>query len=84
MVFTSNRKGGFGGYDLWYSRLENGVWSVPKNFGPKINTKYDEYRPIVSINRGIPNDLLLFSSNRPNGKGGYDLYYIGIKVSRKS
>jgi hypothetical protein len=24
------------------------------------------------------NDLMIFSSNRPGGKGGFDLYYAGI------
>ena len=33
MVFTSNRAGGFGGFDLYYSLLENGKWTEPVNFG---------------------------------------------------
>lgn len=83
MVFSSNRKGGFGGYDLWYSEYINNEWTEPKNFGPKINSKYDEFRPIVSSNDEIPNDLMIFSSNRPGGKGGFDLYYVGIMETRK-
>jgi hypothetical protein len=76
MVFSSNREGGFGGYDLWYSRLVNGEWTKPENFGAEINSPYDEFRPIVK--ECIPNDLMIFSSNRPGGKGGFDLYYVGI------
>ena len=45
MVFTSNRQGGFGGFDLWYSIFDGTEWSEPKNFGERINTEYDEYRP---------------------------------------
>ena len=31
---------------------------------------------------GYENDLMVFSSNRPGGLGGYDLYYVGIdKIS---
>lgn len=78
MVFASNREGGFGGYDLYYSKFENGQWSTPQNFGDKINTEYDEYRPIVRIEEGFTNDFMLFSSNRPGGLGGFDLYYVGI------
>ncbi len=83
MVFTSNREGGFGGYDLYYSRLEDGKWGDPVNFGGNINTEYDEYRPIVRPQWDFKNDIMLFSSNRPGGKGGFDLYYVGIdKINR--
>lgn len=78
MVFTSNREGGFGGFDLYYSRFENGKWTPPRNFGDKINTSSDEYRPIVREEFGFTNDFMIFSSNRPGGKGGFDLYYVGV------
>lgn len=78
IVFTSNREGGFGGYDLYYARFVNGSWGKPVNFGSKINTAYDEYRPIVRPEWDFTNDVMIFSSNRPGGKGGYDLYYVGI------
>jgi hypothetical protein len=79
MVFTSNRAGGFGGFDLYYSELINGKWSEPTNFGSEINTEYDEYRPIVNFfDNRFTNDLMIFSSNRPGGLGGFDLYYVGV------
>jgi hypothetical protein len=79
IVFTSNRPGGYGGYDLYYSKFSNGNWSEPINFGDKINTQYDEYRPIVkALIPGFTNDMMIFSSNRPGGLGGFDLYYAGI------
>jgi hypothetical protein len=79
MVFTSNRPGGFGGYDLYYSTFQNDKWSTPVNFGDKINTQYDEFRPIVkAYEYDFTNDFMIFSSNRPGGKGGFDLYYVGI------
>jgi hypothetical protein len=78
MVFASNNTFGFGGYDLWFSVFKNGKWGNPKNFGPQINTKYDEYRPAIEDFPDSNNDLMIFSSNRPNGKGGFDLYYTGI------
>ena len=80
MIFTSNRDGGFGGYDLWYSVFEAGSWSAPVNFGPAINTAYDEFRPIIIPTQPelVLNDMLIFSSNRPGGKGGFDLYYTGM------
>lgn len=78
MVFSSNRPGGYGGYDLYYSIFEKGAWTAPVNFGDKINTAYDEFRPIVKSMPGFTNDFMIFSSNRPQGKGGFDLYYVGI------
>lgn len=78
LVFASDRPGGFGGYDLYYSRRDGDGWSEPVNFGQRVNTGYNEYRPIVMMYYEFQNDLMLFSSDRPGGKGGYDLYYLGI------
>lgn len=80
MVFTSDRSGGFGGFDLWYSVFNGQEWSAPVNMGEDINTEYNEYRPVaVSTEKeGFLNDLMVFSSDRPGGKGGFDLYYVGI------
>jgi hypothetical protein len=77
LVFTSDRPGGYGGFDLYYSQYSKGEWSDPVNFGNKINTSSDEYRPIIKLLRS-PKDIMIFSSNRPGGKGGFDLYYVGI------
>ena len=78
MVFTSNRPGGYGGFDLYYTVYTNGKWSAPINFGSSINTSADEYRPIVMQVDGFTNNFMLFSSNRSGGMGGFDLYYVGI------
>lgn len=78
MVFTSNRPSGYGGYDLWYSIKTNDVWSEPINFGEHINTEFDEYRPVIIPVPASTNNLMIFSSDRPGGKGGFDLYYVGV------
>jgi hypothetical protein len=80
MVFASNRAGGFGGFDLYYSVWKNGAWTSPINFGSRINTEYDEYRPIIKNLLGFANQPLVFSSNRKGGKGGFDLYYVGVSL----
>lgn len=79
LVFTSNRAGGYGGFDLYYSRWENDQWSDPVNMGDQINTSADEYRPIIRIEYEFDKHLLMFSSNRDGGKGGFDLYYSGYE-----
>jgi aromatic ring-cleaving dioxygenase len=78
LVFASNRPGGYGGFDLYFSERIGNTWSEPLNYGERINTEYDEYRPIILSQYEFVNDMMLFSSNRPGGKGGYDLYYVGI------
>jgi len=79
LVFASNRAGGFGGFDLYYCILDNGVWSEPINFGAKINTSSDEYRPILLEEEvNYTQTMMVFSSNRAEGLGGFDLYFVGI------
>lgn len=79
MVFTSNRPGGYGGFDLYKSTYQNSEWTTPVNLGPNVNSEADEYRPIL-INEGVdPNkNMMIFSSNRSEGQGGFDLYYVGV------
>ena len=81
LIFASNRDGGFGGFDLYYCKFENNKWGEPINFGSKINSEFDEYRPIL-IDEDV-NDtetMMVFSSNRNGGKGGFDLYYVGVII----
>jgi len=78
MVFASNRPGGMGGYDLYYSLYEDGKWRSPRNFGPEINTSSNEYRPVLAPHEDFSNHLMIFSSDKPGGKGGYDLYFRGV------
>jgi hypothetical protein len=79
MVFTSDRAGGYGGFDLYWSTIEDGKWSEPVNFGEQINTASDEFRPVIVQVNEFENDVMIFSSNRPGGQGGFDLYYVGIE-----
>jgi len=76
LVFASDREGGYGGFDLWYSTLIDGEWSAPVNFGEKINSEYNEYRPITIWPWFIKEEMMIFSSDRPGGHGGYDLYFV--------
>ena len=80
MVFTSNRPGGLDGYDLYYSIFRNGNWSSPVNFGPDINTSSNEYRPLIGYHPDFLNTFMIFSSDRPGGKGKFDLYFSGFEL----
>ncbi len=70
LYFSSNRPGGNGLRDIWYTEQKNGYWTKPKNLGRKINTPADETTPYIHVN----NQSLFFSSNGHVGFGGYDLY----------
>jgi OOP family OmpA-OmpF porin len=72
LYFVSERPGGFGGYDLWYSQLTNAGWSKAVNLGPEVNTPQDEISPYMHVN----NRELYFVSNGLPGYGGYDIYKV--------
>ncbi len=69
LYFSSNISGGYGNYDLYRIDFENGSWSDPVNLGPEINTASNElFATFLSRN------ILSFSSNKPGGMGGFDIY----------
>lgn len=71
LYFVSNRKGGYGGNDIWFSELQpGGEWSEPKNMGPNINTPYDEHSPYIHPD----NKTLYFSSAGWPGLGKQDIF----------
>lgn len=70
LYFVSNRKGGYGGYDIWKSTLSEKGWGNPENMGPEINTPFDEQSPFIH-----PDDnTFYFCSNGWPGMGNKDLF----------
>jgi OmpA-OmpF porin, OOP family len=71
LYFVSDRKGGAGGYDIWYSKkMEDGAWGKAINLGKTINTPFDEIAPFIHVN----NQNLYFASNGLPGFGSYDIF----------
>ena len=70
LYFVSDRKGGYGGYDIWISRFEDGLWQLPVNAGPNINTSGNETAPYMNAD----NQTLFFTSDGWPGMGGTDLF----------
>ncbi len=70
LYFVSDRKGGYGGTDIWMSTLKEGVWSKPKNLGSAINTAGDESSPFIHYD----NQTLYFASTGHVGMGGSDIF----------
>lgn len=77
LYFSSNRPGGIGGKDLWYSKsTEKNMWSYPLNMGNIINTDGDEMSPFIHFD----GRTLYFSSDGRPGMGGFDIYMTRMKA----
>jgi outer membrane protein OmpA-like peptidoglycan-associated protein len=71
LIFSSDKPGGLGGFDLWISDVDaQGNLSEPRNLGEAVNTKNDEQAPSFHEASGS----LVFASNGRVGMGGYDLF----------
>lgn len=71
LYFVSDRPGGFGDHDIWYSDMDpRGDWQAPINAGETINTPYDELTPMVHFD----GQTMYFASSGHPGLGGLDLF----------
>jgi len=70
LYFSSDREGGFGGYDLYMSLRMGDKWGEPQNLGPNINTPYNEEYPVISED----GKTMYFASEGHNSMGGYDIF----------
>ncbi|PIE48970.1 MAG: flagellar motor protein MotB [Flavobacteriales bacterium] len=68
LYFVSNMEGTIGDTDIFVVDLNQGHYGKVINLGSAINSKYKEYSPYVD------GDVIYFSSNRPGGFGGFDVY----------
>ncbi len=72
VIFSSFRKGGYGGYDL-YAMVKSGEdWMQPFNLGPEINSAFDEMSPFLSIDG---RSLYFSSNNCRKSLGGHDIFH---------
>jgi len=77
LFFSSNRTGGMGGKDIWYSILnDKNNWTNPVNLGDKINTEGDEMSPFIHFD----GQTLYFASDGRVGMGGYDIYMTRLNI----
>lgn len=60
------------GGDLYITEFKKGKWNNPVKLPPTINTEYQEASATLSPDK----NTLYFSSNRPGGYGGKDLYRV--------
>jgi len=69
LFFASDGFGGPGGFDLFVTVKVNGVWQRPTPIFD-LNTEFNE-----SDIAFLPDNSMIFASDRPGGLGGYDLYH---------
>lgn len=70
LYFVSDRPSSAGGFDIWWSKVEQGEnqFSTPQAFSG--NTSYDEVTPFISTH----SQQIYYSANYPEGLGGFDIY----------
>ncbi len=74
LYFSSNMPGGYGHSDLYVvDILAGNKYGTPKNLGAYINSPYRDNFPEIN------NGLLYYSSDKPNGYGGLDIYMLPIE-----
>jgi peptidoglycan-associated lipoprotein len=72
LYFSSNRKGGFGGLDIYSAQMDGrGRFGRVKNMGPEINTAGEELFPYVS-----ESGKMYFSSDGHPGYGMLDIFEV--------
>ncbi|WP_373548689.1 OmpA family protein [Haliscomenobacter sp.] len=76
LFFTSTGHLSLGDQDIFMSFLnEKGVWELPTNLGPEINSPFTERCFFLSADGRTG----YFASNRPEGFGGMDIYQVQFK-----
>ncbi|ASZ13230.1 PD40 domain-containing protein [Chitinophaga pendula] len=70
LYFSSGRKGGLGGADIYCCRLVNGKYTVREHLSSAVNTACNEYEPFIAPDESY----LLFMATIPNGLGNGDIY----------
>ncbi len=71
LFFASDMPGGFGGTDIYVSRLDGENWSAPINLGKEVNSKGNEMFPFIDEKGN-----LYFSSDGHAGLGDLDIFFV--------
>ena len=70
LYFASDMPGGQGKSDIYRCESVSGEWGEPVNLGSNVNSQGIDNYPCVH-----PSGKLYFTSDRPGGMGGLDVYY---------
>ncbi len=75
LFFASDRKDGFGGYDIYKSVKKGNDWDKPVNLGNTVNTPYNEENPYLTPD----NKYFIFSSEGHKSMGERDIFFCELK-----
>lgn len=70
VYFCSDRPGGVGGDDVYRVAVVGNDFGTVEPLGPNVNSAANEFAPMLAHDQ----TQLLFSSDRPGGAGGHDLF----------
>ena len=70
LLFSANRPDTYGGLDIYVLTRQAGRWQDPINLGDNINSHFNEISPFLTPDQST----LYFSSDRPAGIGGFDVF----------
>ncbi|MGQ0828813.1 MAG: OmpA family protein [Bacteroidota bacterium] len=77
--FSSKGHNSMGGYDIFKSVYENGIWSKPENLGYPINDVNDDLSFTISTDLSHA----YYSSYTQDGVGEKDIYYINFIIPKE-
>lgn len=78
LFFISDRSGGYGGSDIWYSVKDaKGKWGTPSNVGDVINTEFIEQSVFI----GPEGKTMYFASEGHASMGGFDIFKSTLDAS---
>jgi peptidoglycan-associated lipoprotein len=81
LFFASDGFPGYGGLDIYRSVLRDNKWTKPENLYQPINSGYDDFGFILkSVNEKGYMEEGYFTSNRPGGSGGDDIYRLERRI----
>ena len=69
ILYTSKKRGGIGGFDVWLTKKSSSGWSEPENLGKPLNSSDDEINPFFSSDENT-----VYFIRRTSGNENGDLY----------
>lgn len=75
LYFSSDGHPGYGGRDLFMSRLENGEWQNPINLGSQINSTADEISIFINA---LGEKAYIAKQNTEENRNDFDIYTFAV------
>ena len=80
LIFASNGRVGYGGFDLFMSELKESKWQVPKNLGSSINNNLNQLSFIISAD----GSMAYFSQDFKTEQGKIKSHIVQLPIASDS